>query len=83
MWSNEKKFYLDGPDGFNYYWHDIRKEKIYSIRRSMGGGGVMIWESLWYDGKSELSFIETRLNAEEYRNLLENHLDKISRTFRK
>ena len=36
-----KKFNLDGLDG-NYYWHDLKKEKIFSVKRNMGGGGVMI-----------------------------------------
>jgi len=43
IFSDEKRFNLDGPDGFQYYWHDLRHEdKIYS-KRQFGGGGVMVW----------------------------------------
>ena len=43
MFSDEKKFNLDGPDGFHSYWSDLRKdEKIFS-KRQFGGGSVMIW----------------------------------------
>ena len=42
LFSDEKKFKLDGPDGFQYYFHDIRKETMSAIRRQMGGGSVMV-----------------------------------------
>ncbi|CAF1424578.1 unnamed protein product, partial [Rotaria sp. Silwood1] len=41
IWSDEKKFNLDGPDSFSYYWHDLLKEEIFSTR-VQGGGSVMI-----------------------------------------
>jgi hypothetical protein len=42
VFSDEKKFNLDGPDGLQYYWHDLRKEEQTFLSRQNGGGGVMI-----------------------------------------
>ncbi|CAI5442152.1 unnamed protein product [Caenorhabditis angaria] len=42
IFSDEKKFNLDGPDGYNSYWHDIRKDQLRFPKRNFGGGRVMI-----------------------------------------
>ena len=42
VFSDEKRFCLDGPDGYSYYFHDIRKEELNSFNRQMGGGGVVL-----------------------------------------
>jgi transposase len=42
LWSDEKKFNLDGPDRWNYYWHDLRKEPI-GLPKLPKGRGVMVW----------------------------------------
>lgn len=80
VWSDEKKFNLDGPDGNNYYWHDLRKEKLFSLKRNMGGGSVMIWAAIGHNGKSDIAFINERLNAFGYQQMLQDHLQNIRNT---
>uniref|UniRef100_A0A182S088 Uncharacterized protein n=1 Tax=Anopheles funestus TaxID=62324 RepID=A0A182S088_ANOFN len=41
IFSDEKKFNLDGPDGFIGYWRDLRKEPEYFSRDNFGGGSLM------------------------------------------
>lgn len=74
IFSDEKKFNLDGPDGFGYYWHDLRtEEKIFSKRQS-GGGSVMIWAAIGYQKKSDITFIDTRMKAVDYQRMIALHL---------
>jgi len=42
VFSDEKKFNLDGPDGFQYYWHDLRQEEQVQMSRNFGGGSVLL-----------------------------------------
>lgn len=74
VWSDEKKFNLDGPDGFSYYWHDLRKEEEIFTTRTMGGGSVMIWASFGWHGKSDICFVDKRFKAIDYQNMLKDHL---------
>ncbi|KAG2905584.1 hypothetical protein PC115_g14565 [Phytophthora cactorum] len=39
---DEKKFNLDGPDGFKYYWRDMRQPAQSYVRRQNGGGSIMV-----------------------------------------
>uniref|UniRef100_A0A7I4YN82 HTH_Tnp_Tc3_2 domain-containing protein n=1 Tax=Haemonchus contortus TaxID=6289 RepID=A0A7I4YN82_HAECO len=45
VFSDEKKFNLDGPDGNKYYWRDLRREPVYFSRRTFGGGSLMVWDA--------------------------------------
>lgn len=74
VFSDEKKFNLDGPDGFAYYWHDLRKEKLIFSKRVHGGGSLMIWGGFSSKGKTDLVFIETSMTASKYISLLEKAL---------
>jgi len=43
IFTDEKNFNLDGPDGFNYYWHDIRSDEQICSTRQNGGQSLMLW----------------------------------------
>ncbi|OQR88375.1 hypothetical protein ACHHYP_20303 [Achlya hypogyna] len=43
IFSDEKKFNLDGPNGWQYYWHHLRHDEQLFSRRQNGGGSVMVW----------------------------------------
>lgn len=74
IFSDEKKFNLDGPDGWRYYWHDLRDQQSILARRHSGGGSVMVWGSFSWGGKSSLCFVNHRLNSARYIEILEDYL---------
>lgn len=82
IFSDEKKWNLDGPDGFSYYWHDLRKEPLYHSKRRAGGGSVMIWACFGWNFKSKISFIDGRMNSQDYCEMLSKHLGDISNSFK-
>lgn len=71
IFSDEKKVNLDGPDGFRYYFHDLRKEEKFLSKRKMGGGSIMVWAPIGFLNKGEITFLPRRVNAEAYKNILE------------
>ncbi len=75
IFSDEKRFCLDGPDGAAYYWADKRLDKRYFSRRQQGGKSVMVWGCFSWKGKPELVFVPNTMNAQRYVRLLEDHLE--------
>lgn len=71
LFSDEKKFNLDGPDGFQFYWHDKRCNEEIRMSRNFGGGSVMVWAGFSANGKTELAWVPTKMNSEKYIELLE------------
>jgi hypothetical protein len=83
--SDEKKFNLDGPDGFRYYWHDVRHDPETFSKRVCGGGSVMVWAAINWYGKTELVILEGRQDSTNYIDTLEAnllpHIEKLRSEF--
>ncbi|DAZ94377.1 TPA: hypothetical protein N0F65_001111 [Lagenidium giganteum] len=65
VFSDEKKFNLDGPDGPQYYWHDLRKS---------GGVSVMVWGAFCSKGQTKLVILDGNQDSEKYIWTLSEHL---------
>jgi len=71
VFSDEKRFNLDGPDGFSYYFHDMRKEEHFLSRHHSREKGVMVWGAITYYGTCKLQIVSSKMNATHYKGLLE------------
>jgi hypothetical protein len=74
VFSDEKKFNLDGPDGLAYYWHDLRKEERSFMSRASGGGSVMVWAGFGFNDRTPILFMSGRQDSLKYQNVLESSL---------
>ncbi|KAM8702576.1 hypothetical protein ACLKA7_001912 [Drosophila subpalustris] len=70
VFSDEKKFNLEGPDGYSYYFHDLRKEPHHLDRLHSRAGGVMVWGAISFYGTVKLKFLSTTMNALCYKEIL-------------
>ena len=64
IFSDEKRFYLDGSDLFNYYFHDLREEEL------IHQNGLMVWDSFGCNNKSDLVFFGGEINSAGYTKML-------------
>ena len=64
VFTDEKKFNLDGPDGYHYYFHDLRKDKRFLNRRHSREGGVMVWGAITYYGTIDLEFQSAKMTVQ-------------------
>lgn len=78
VFTDEKKFNLDGPDGFQYYFHDLRKEERCLMRRQHGGGSVMAWGAITSKGVLDLVILDGIQTAAKYLKLLKEQKLKMT-----
>uniref|UniRef100_A0A8R1IAY4 Tc1-like transposase DDE domain-containing protein n=1 Tax=Caenorhabditis japonica TaxID=281687 RepID=A0A8R1IAY4_CAEJA len=80
IFSDEKKFNMDGPDGYKSYWYDLRKDPAVFSKRTWWRKphGVGAFSSAGY---LELAFTTCRMNSTDYQDVLQNHLLPFRRRF--
>ena len=81
IFSDEKKFKLDGPDGPQFYWHDLSLEKETFCSQNHEAGSVMIWGRISSEGLTELAFLDGRQSSADYIKVLEDHLLPFGETY--
>ena len=74
LFSDEKKWRIDGPDGWSSYWLDLRKEPKHGKTTIRQGPGVMIWAAFSQRIKTSLAFVQETLDSVAYQNVLNDHL---------
>lgn len=74
IFSDEKKWNLDGPDGYKFYWYDLRKEPKNCFSRQQGGGSVMTWGGFSFNGQTFLGFTDRKMKSVDYQDILRTNL---------
>ncbi|KAA8499347.1 Transposable element Tc3 transposase [Porphyridium purpureum] len=71
IFTDEKKFNLDGPDGYSGQW--VRTGELPDrVRRHTSGGSVMFWMAISSAGKMALLKTPARITSENYVAMLES-----------
>jgi len=73
VWSDEKGWKLDGPEGWTPFWHDLRKKSTISSKWHKGGFEMTVWGSFNPHDKASLTFVSGRMGSEKYLEGLSNH----------
>ena len=70
IFTDEKRFCLDGPDGYLYYFHDLRKEEKFVACHHNREARIMVWGAISSNGVVHLEMLNGIQNARKYRDLL-------------
>ncbi|CAI7816216.1 unnamed protein product [Closterium sp. NIES-54] len=79
VWSNETKICRFSSDGCSWAW--IREDchmELHHVKQTVkhGGGSIMIWGCMTYNGGGFMCKVEGRMNGELYRSILQDELQQ-------
>lgn len=70
LFTVEEKFNLDGPDGYRYYWHDLRSKPQMHSKQVSGDVSLMVWIEISFYGETDIVFLEGEQTAATYVRVL-------------
>ena len=73
IFSDEKRFCMDGVQNIMYGWAKKNKKHVI-MKRHSGGGSIMVWVAVSFNSKSEIIVINNKLNSQGYINVLKDGL---------
>jgi transposase len=77
IWSDETKINLYGSDGQQYVWGRRREslgERGVQKTVKFGGGNIMVWGCMGWNGVGNLVEVEGRMNGQQYVDILDDNL---------
>jgi transposase len=77
IFSDESKFNVFGSDGRQYCWRregEALRDQHVQPTIKHGGGNIMIWSCITWDGVGYMCAIEEKMNAKVYQDILESQL---------
>jgi len=77
IWSDETKINRIGSDGKQWVWKKVGEgliEREVQGTVKFGGGNIMVWGCMGWNGVGQLAEVEGRMNADQYVDILKNHL---------
>lgn len=61
--ADKYRFNFDYPNGFMYYWHNLRKDTQYFCTLHQGWKSVMVWSAVSYYAELHIFFISTKKDS--------------------
>ena len=80
VWSDEASVYLRCRDGRLRIWmkHGCRIPDHLVLPVTQGGGRLLIWGTIWTNGRTELHIQRENMNSERYVQVLERFIYPLS-----
>ena len=78
-WSDETKINCLGSDGRHWVWKEVEEglsDRVIEGTVKFGGGNVMMWGCMGWDGVGYTTRIEGRMDADLYVSIMEDELQK-------